>query len=438
VDLQQFYERFRPCFKTRTHDTSACALRYWRGQLTMDAERNFANLERRLEPGRDGQQLQQFMSDSPWPGQAVFAAIQKEIAGTLSLRQGGVLVVDETADAKAGGHSVGAARQHNGRLGKVDLCQVATCLSFAHPASGLWTMVDGALFLPEPWFAPAQAGLRERLGVPPKRTFQTKPQLAVAMIERAAQQGLPFERIAADTAFGRNRAFRAAVSRWPYALQVTRGTLVFRSARTRTGLPVWRLARSARTRWRRVEVRWAERGRLVAEFAVERVWVPKNRTQREPLWLVLRREAGGELTFTLLNDPSATPEEALIQASCQRYFTECVFEEAKSELGWDDFRAQKYRAWEHEIALTGAALWFIAELKLKWKRDYERDPQLKRAFAVQVLPALSTANVRELLQAMLPLPQLSQRQATALVVRHLINRARSTGSRLKKQLENSG
>jgi hypothetical protein len=48
-----------------------------------------------------------------------------------------------------------------------------------------------------------------------------------------------------------------------------------------------------------------------------------------------------------------------------------------------------------------------------------------------VLPALSTANVRELLRAVLPLPHLSPQDATALVIEHLVNRSRSRSSRLK-------
>ena len=95
----------------------------------MEDARNFANIERRLEPGRDGQQLQQFMSDSPWSAQSVYQRVQDDIREDRRFQQGGVLIVDETADAKAGEHSAGAARQHNGRLGKVDICQVATCLS---------------------------------------------------------------------------------------------------------------------------------------------------------------------------------------------------------------------------------------------------------------------------------------------------------------------
>jgi hypothetical protein len=47
--------------------------------------------------------------------------------------------------------------------------------------------------------------------------------------------------------------------------------------------------------------------------------------------------------------------------------------------------------------------------------------------------ALSTANVRELLKAVLPLRQLTPAEAMDLVITHLINRARSTSSRLKSQ-----
>ena len=52
---------------------------------------------------------------------------------------------------------------------------------------------------------------------------------------------------------------------------------------------------------------------------------------------------------------------------------------------------------------------------------------------LKVLPALSMANVRELLKAVLPLRQLSPEEATRLVVKHLVNRSRSTRSHLKAQ-----
>jgi hypothetical protein len=42
-------------------------------------------------------------------------------------------------------------------------------------------------------------------------------------------------------------------------------------------------------------------------------------------------------------------------------------------------------------------------------------------------------DVRELLQAAMPLPQLSTQQAASLVVEHLVNRTRSRKSRLRHQ-----
>lgn len=435
--LRKFFRHFHSCFKTRTRDSSACALRYWRGQLTMEDQRNFANIERRLEPGQDGQQLQQFMSDSPWSAAAVYERLQEDIRKDRRLQAGGVLIVDETADAKAGEASAGAARQYNGRLGKVDICQVATCLSFVHPATGVWTLADNELFLPAHWFGPDYAQLRQQLGVPAERTFQTKPQLALAMIRRAAQRGLPFERVAADDLYGRNRAFRAGLSPWLYALEVPLDTPIGLSPNARTLFPVRDVALYHKTPWQRLAVGPVERGRLCAEFAALRVWTPAQLGQLEELWLVLRRDGDGRLTFSLLNDPAETDLDTLAKASCQRHFVERVIEDGKFELGWDDFCARKYLAWEHHVALTAAALWFIAGVKLDWQERYHRDPRLKKTFELEVLPALSAANVRDLLQAVLPLPQLGPTAASKMVAKHLVNRARSTSSRLKKQRENS-
>jgi SRSO17 transposase len=403
----------------------------------MEDQRNFANIERRLEPGQDGQNLQQFMSDSPWAAAGVYAQIQEDIKADPRLQRGGVLIVDETADAKAGECSAGAGRQHNGRLGKVDLCQVATCLSFVHPANGVWTLVDDELFLPEHWFSDAYAELRQQVGVPPERTFQTKPQLALAMVQRAVQRGLPSERVAADDLYGRNRAFRAGLGQLPYALEVPRNTPIGLSPRARKLFPAFEVTLWHKTPWQSMEVGPVERGVLRADFVGLRVWTPDHTGQMEELWLVIRRDRDRKLTFSLLNDSADTDLETLVRASCQRHFVERVIEDGKFELGWDDFCARKYLAWEHHVALTAAALWFIAQVKLGWKESYQRDPRLKRIFELKVLPALSTANVRDLLQAALPLPRIGPTLARKLVAKHLVARARSTSSRLKKQRENS-
>jgi len=140
----------------------------------------------------------------------------------------------------------------------------------------------------------------------------------------------------------------------------------------------------------------------------------------------------------LSNAPLDTPLAQLALWRCQRYFAERIFQDAKSEAGWDELMARKYRAWMHHTALDALALWFIAETKLDWSQQHPRDPELVRQLEVEVLPALSMANVREMLQAVMPLKQLSPEQATRLVIKHLVNRSRSTRSRLKAQHRNRG
>jgi len=240
-----------------------------------------------------------------------------------------------------------------------------------------------------------------------------------------------------------------------YAAQVPADTLVYLSE-PRVGVPQKRskwgrprtqlrvlsphppqevrtLAGNPSTPWHHIHVRQTERGRLEADFAIRQVWTVAAGKRPRAAWLVIRRDAEGDCAYTLLNAPADTPAPDLMAGSCQRYFTERTFEDAKTEIGWDEFQAQKYRAWEHHLALTALALWFVAQTKLAWAQAYARDPDLARQLEVKLLPALSTANVRELLKAVLPVPQLTPQQATELVITHLVNRARSTSSRLRYQ-----
>lgn len=109
--------------------------------------------------------------------------------------------------------------------------------------------------------------------------------------------------------------------------------------------------------------------------------------------------------------------------------------QTKIELGMAEFRAIKYRAWQHHLALTILASWFIAETRLDWQDEHPRDPSLVEDYETDILPALSMANVREMLRSTLPLKQLSPLEAAHLVVKHLDNRTRSRRSRLKRHSE---
>lgn len=114
----EFRQRFLEFFKTKTRDTSEYAHGYMSGQLRMEEKRNYTNIG--CNTGIPAQNMQHFMSNSPWSAQAVIRQVQAEIAATLEL-QGGVLILDESANAKESNKSAGAARQYDGRRGKVDM-----------------------------------------------------------------------------------------------------------------------------------------------------------------------------------------------------------------------------------------------------------------------------------------------------------------------------
>ena len=207
--LYQFWERYADCFQTTTRDSSHYALDYLSGLLRMSKERNFTNIGRTC--GQAPQNIQHFISHSPWEGQEVLGQVREEIRQTPAFTTGGVLVLDESAEEKASDQTVGAGRQHNGRLGKIEMSQVGTFLAYVN--DGIWTWIDGELFLPEAWFAQGMAKERGRLGAPPDRKFATKIELGWRMIERATAEGLPFEWVCCDTLYGRSTWLRRQLNR---------------------------------------------------------------------------------------------------------------------------------------------------------------------------------------------------------------------------------
>jgi len=430
--------------------------------MTMESDRNFAGIANSMEDS-DGQAMQHFMSNSPWSGQGVFEQIRDEIIEKPELHPGSVLILDEYADEKAGGESAGALRQYNGRMGKVDMCQVAVALGYANwklQPWPLWAMVDAEIFLPEVWFDADYAPLRQKVGVPGEQTsFETKPELGLKMIRRVKAAKLPFEAVLCDSLYGRSSQFRNELGEEHllYMADILNNLRVYlekpvvgipepkssqkgpkpQKAQVLNGVRLYSVKQvglAEDTDWQLLRIRTNERGVLEDRFAARRVWVwddkqPDIAAHQE--WLALRIESNGDRTYAFSNAPEDASLQFLAELLCGRYFVERVIQDSKDEVGGDEFQAQKYVAWEHHTALTACALWFIATIKLDWAKDCQRDPELAQQLEIEALPALSTANVREMLRAVMPLPQLSPEEAQAQVVKHLVNRSRSTASRLR-------
>lgn len=453
-DLFNCWERFHDCFTTRTRDTSAFAHVYLKGLLLLPEERNYANIARRIiDHADDGQALQQFMSDSPWPAQRVFAQIQQEIGHDPDLK-GGILSLDESGDKRAGELSAGSGRQYLGRLGKVDVGQVGVALSYS--VEDFWALVDAELYFPKNWFNADHAELRRRLHVPEGLLFATKPQIGLDLVRRAHSRGLPFVAVAADAVYGRDSAFRAGLDKNKilYVADVPSDYPVY-AERPEVGVPprgsdrgpapshrqvlngVESVSASSlvdeKIVWQALQLREGERGTVEVTCWARRVWTISDAWEVREEWLVVHRQSDGKIHYSLSNAPADTPLKTMMQWRGQRYFVERTFQDEKSEMGWDELVAQKYRAWMHHAALAALALYFVMSVRRQWAKKYPRSAELKAELGIPKLPALSVANIRELLVAVMPLRRFTPAQALRVVIGHLENRACSTGSRCRKQ-----
>lgn len=445
--LKDFLEKYHECFQTKTHDKSEYAYGYVSGLLRIETRRNMANIARKT--GLKIQNMQHFMSCSPWSGPGLIAKVQDEIKEHPAFQTGAMLVIDESAEQKAGEYSAGAARQHNGRLGKIEMSQVGVFAALVTPKVNTW--IDGELFVPESWFADDQEAKRTKVGLPKDRPFQTKVELAWQIIQRLQKKGIPFDGVAMDDLYGRNQQLRKnlAEAGIEYYADVPENTVMYLDKPqiiypiTKQGKPSKKYQVVASHRYtasellnhpdlERAEItlRPNERGQLRAKFARCQVWLVYQGECRQE-WLLIRQDAK-RITYTLSNAAPTTSLQTMAWRKSHRYFIERRNQDQKGELGWDEFQAIKYLAWQHQLALTILASWFIALTRLDWMQRFARNPELLAQYEIEVLPFFSVRNVRELLRAAIPLPQLSVQDTANLVIENLVNRTRSRKSRLRK------
>src|SRR4051794_873451 len=148
---------------------------YTTGLLLPGERKSVEPMAARVDPARVGaahQSLHHFVAKAARDDATLLAAV-RAYALPAPLERGPVRawIVDDTGLPRKGRLSVGVARQHCGRLGKRDSCQVAVTLSVANEHASL--PVASRLDLPEAWAGGparrAMAGCRRRSGSRPSR-----------------------------------------------------------------------------------------------------------------------------------------------------------------------------------------------------------------------------------------------------------------------------
>lgn len=415
VNLSDYLDGYEDCFRTQTQNNSELSEYYISGLLkTEHGRRNIERLHEELDMDGDGyQQLQNFITDSPWDSAKLISAVARKTSD-LYARQPGYdesnvgYVFDETAHIKKGKESVGVARQYAGVIGKVENCQVGVHASLvfnSHTA-----LVNCKLFLPECW---AKDDARcKKAGIPEEeRTHKSKPQLALEMLKADIEAGVRFGWVGGDGLYGHGYELSNAIDDMglPFLFDIHNDQPIFEleptifipekkpgPGRTPT-LPQTEMEtitvkeyreKLDESRWKEIEVRDTVKGKLVLSVHIAEVWVWDGQEQqaRRRVLVISRNHRDNKIKYGLSNlDITSTPIERYAYIQAQRYWVERAFQDAKNELGMSDYQVRKYNGWCHHMALVILALAFIVKERIENKNS---------------LPLLSCRDVRIIIVAL--------------------------------------
>jgi SRSO17 transposase len=398
--LTKLHGRFEDHFgrvEAREHSRS-----YLRGLLLTEGRKSvepMALLESQRLPGEAFEQsaalaIQRFLTVSPWEAWAVQREIQAVFAEEFvpsgkEWAIGTVGVVDESGFEKRGHDSVGVQRQWCGRLGKVENCQVGVFLVGVTPEATV--LLDHQLFLPESWAKDRPR--RRKVRVPESIRFQSKPEIATALLQRTEQHGLVrFDWLIADEEYGRNGTFLDDLERRQqrYLMEVPADTTVWTLEPTRqtpddTVRSVRDLAgKLPEKAWQVLKLRDGARGPLVFQFARLRVWAMRHRQAGPAIWLVFRRplDPQGEIKYYVSNAPEETPLGTLALVSGCRWRVEEFLEDAKGYLGMADYEARSWTSWHHHMSLVALAHLFVQQTRQELRGQ---TPELTLDMAIRLL-----------------------------------------------------
>ncbi len=370
VPLPELAEFLAPLRVHFTQGPSAETLRrYLTGLLSEHPNKNCDTLAE-VVPETTEQQLNHLLTDMVWDENNLN---RQRIARmrTLPSEGDGVLIFDDTGFEKQGRHSVGVARQYTGTAGKLTNCQVTVNCHYAERMRA-WPVAT-RLYLPQAWAEDAER--RKQAHVPDAVGFQTKAEIALALLDEANACGVQHTCVTCDADYGDNPNFLNGLEeRRERHVVAVRASFSVTLGRGPTS-PVLRadavLVAQPLQDWQTIA--WSEgaTGWWRAKFLALRCWRVDGDGTRHVGWLLGQRPGRsqhGDWKYCWSDFPATTPLAVMVEYAHRRHWVEQYHEEAKTELGWDQYQGRRWDGF-HRHAITV----MLSYSFLVWLEGWERE-----------------------------------------------------------------
>ena len=351
--LRALHERIAGRF--RRPEAHQRALAYLQGLLGPVERKNGCQLAAYAgDATSDG--VQRLLARYRWDEDGVRDDLREYVVEHLGDEQA-VLVVDELGFLKQGKKSVGVQRQYSKTAGKVENCQIGLFLAYVSNRSQ--TFLDRELYLSDDWLWD-QERMRET-GVPEDTQMivhRDKHELAQAMIGRALAAGVPFAWVAGDAVRCDDRSLRwwlekAGIAH-VLAVESDDETLYTRGTEGLEWVAPRQLAQQIpHTDWQQLSA--GEGGKQALRlYDWARVSLLHWTQLKKWHWLLVRRSITdrADLTYYACFSRNDVPLAELVRVAGHGWISEDALQEARQEVGLDQYEARQWTSWYRHITLA--------------------------------------------------------------------------------------
>ena len=300
--------------------------------------------------------MQRLLARCRWDEDGVRDDLREYVVEHLGDEQA-VLVVDELGFLKQGKKSVGVQRQYSKTAGKVENCQIGLFLAYVSNRGR--TFLDRELYLSDDWLLDLKR--MDEAGVPKDTQMivrRDKHELAQAMIGRALAAGVPFAWVAGDAVRCNDRSLRwwleqAGIAH-VLAVESDDETLYTCGTEGLERVAPRQLAQQIpHADWQRLSAgEGGKQGPRLYDWA--RVSLLHWTQLKKWHWLLVRRSITdrADLTYYACFSHTDVPLAELVRVAGHGWISEDALQEARQEVGLDQYEVRRWTSWYRHITLA--------------------------------------------------------------------------------------